>query len=146
MSVKTSKGQCFCGGVSFEIDDVSGKLYQCHCSECRKVTGGASNSSLLVPEKSFRWLEGENTIRRFTAPSGYRSHFCAVCGSPVPNRLFDSPVMWVPAGLLDGDLPLEIGAHLYLDSKASWDVVSPAGVEYGTTPGLDCLLKELKVN
>ncbi len=41
-------GQCLCGAVKFEILGPLPKLYQCHCSLCRKQSGSASN-----PERIF---------------------------------------------------------------------------------------------
>ena len=41
----------------------------------------------------------------------------SVCGSTVPNLLRDTGYVWVPAGALDDDGPLEIGAQLFLASK-----------------------------
>ncbi len=73
--------------------------------------------------------------------TGFRSDFCSNCGSPVPNPLNGRPYFWVPAGLLEGDVQLKISAHLFVGSKASWDVITSAEKQYETMPELSELLR-----
>ena len=49
------KGSCLCGAIGFEIDGPYPKLYQCHCSLCRKQGGSVSNTGLIVAADKFRW-------------------------------------------------------------------------------------------
>jgi hypothetical protein len=137
------KGSCLCGEVRFEVDGPFPWLYQCHCSLCRKQGGSVSNTGLIVAAGKFRWLTGEDLIARWQRSTGFRSHFCTRCGAPVPNPLRDTGYVWVPSGLLDGDGPLEIGAQLYVDSRASWAQL-PAGMRhFGTAPALRELIELL---
>lgn len=50
--------------------------------------------------------------------------------------LFMTALDRIPSGLLDGDEPLEIGAQLYIDSKAPWDRLPSGGRQYETAPPL----------
>ena len=115
------KGQCLCGTVKFYIEEEIRNLYQCHCSLCRKATGAAANAATFVQANAFRWLSGENDIRIFKRHSGFRNDFCSVCGSPVPNSLRDSGMVWVPAGLLDERVASRISVHLHTKSAATWE-------------------------
>ncbi len=137
------RGKCLCGSVEFEIAGVVPKLYQCHCSLCRKQGGSSSNSAAIVGNKHFRWLAGQEHISSWIKDTGFRSDFCSKCGSPVPNPLRGSAYYWVPAGLLADDGQLEIVAHLFVDSKASWDIIAPPGTQYETMPGLPEFLELL---
>lgn len=137
------RAKCLCGQVEFEIVGPTPKLYQCHCSLCRKQGGSASNTATVVPAENFRWLTGQEHISSWVKESGFRSDFCSRCGSPVPNPLRNTPYFWVPAGLLDDDGRLEIGAHLFVGSKASWDTIPSAGVRYDTMPELADVLELL---
>lgn len=76
-------------------------------------------------------------IRSFAKSSGFRSDFCAKCGSPVPNIFGKSDYMWIPAGLLENSANLEIVAHLFLGSKAAWESRPKNGELFETAPGLD---------
>ena len=130
------KGQCLCEQVEFEVLGEAPKLYQCHCSLCRKQGGSSSNTATIVPDGNFRWVKGEGCISTWTKASGFRSDFCSNCGSPVPNPLRGTPYFWVPAGLLEDSDKMQICAHLFTDSKASWDAVPSSATQYATMPDI----------
>jgi hypothetical protein len=134
-------GKCLCGLVSFDIIDVVPKLYQCHCSLCRKQGGAPSNTAAIFAKKHFQWLSGHEHVKSWVKDTGFRSDFCSRYGSPVPNPLRTVPYYWVLAGLLEGDVQLEVAAHLYVDSRASWDTITYSGKQYETSPELSELLK-----
>jgi hypothetical protein len=136
-------GECLCGQVKFEIIGDIPKLYQCHCSLCRKQGGAAANAATIVAADDFRWIGGEESIRSWVKDTGFRSDFCSNCGSPVPNPLKNCAYFWVPAGLLDANAKLEVGAQLFVASKAVWDTVTSPGVNYETMPELSELLELL---
>jgi hypothetical protein len=115
------KGECLCGNVKFEIEEEIRNLYQCHCSLCRKVTGAAANAAAFVQATAFRWVSGEKDIRSYKKPTGFRSDLCSLCGSPVPNSLRGSGMVWIPAGLLDELVISRISAHLHTKSAAPWE-------------------------
>ncbi|MDR0775062.1 MAG: GFA family protein [Azonexus sp.] len=141
------RGHCLCGTVKFEIDGDRFKLYQCHCSLCRRQGGSLSNTATIVPDSNFRWLGGEEFISSWKHDRGFRSDFCSICGSPVPNPLRNMPYFWVPAGLFEQGGELEIVAHLCTASKASWDSIPLQGACYDELPNLSefiALINDLK--
>lgn len=139
------KGACLCGAVNFDINGELPNLYQCHCSLCRKVTGAAANAATFVRQADFRWLSGQDRITSFQKPTGYRSDFCSTCGSPVPNPLGNSGLVWIPAGLLDGEFTSEIAVHLHLDSSAAWEKDAATCIRFGAGPdSLDGLNRALQ--
>lgn len=115
------KGECLCGNVKFVISEKIRNFYQCHCSLCRKATGASANTATFVQDKAFRWISGESDIKSYKKPSGYRSDFCSVCGSLVPNSLRDSGMVWVPAGLLNEPVASKVSVHLHIESAATWE-------------------------
>lgn len=133
------KGQCLCGAVIFEIVGEIPNLYQCHCSECRKSTGSSANAATFVSSERFRWIQGKDRISSFKKDSGYRNDFCSNCGSSVPNPLRDTSKVWIPAGLLEETDNLKVVAHLYMNSKASWETSAQDAEEYDGSPGLEVL-------
>ena len=146
MNANDIHGKCLCGQIEFKVSDALPDIYQCHCSLCRKVTGSSSNSAFIVPNESFKWVCGQEHISSYIKNTGYRSDFCSTCGSPVPNPLVGRPEYWIPVGLLEGHANLKIAVHLYVGSKADWDVMPSIGVQYPETPDLDSLLKMLRHN
>ncbi len=129
-------GHCLCQSVAFEIDGDRFRLYQCHCSLCRRQGGSLSNTATLVPNEKFRWLRGEGLISSWQSEAGFRSDFCSCCGSPVPNPLRGLPYYWIPAGLLENGGELEIVAHVCTASRAGWDTVPMQGACHGALPDL----------
>ncbi len=118
-----TRGSCLCGEVRFEYTRAVTQVGMCHCSQCRKVSGTASNAVIVVPETDFKWIAGENLRRVYAKPSGWQTTFCGTCGSPLPQTLRGAAAYWVPAGLLDDDPGLGIGGHIFVGSRASWDEI-----------------------
>ena len=137
------KGQCLCGTVQFEISGKVPNLYQCHCSDCRKATGSASNSATIVPREKFQWVKGTDSINAFRKPNGYRNDFCTVCGSAVPNYLRGHDLVWIPAGCLEDTDGLAIVAHLHMASHASWEDTAAGAEQFESAPELDLLVNKL---
>ena len=140
------RGKCLCENIEFELVGDMPKLYQCHCSLCRKQGGSSSNTATVVESKNFRWVSGQENISSFVKTTGFRSDFCSKCGSPVPNPLRNTTYFWVPVGLLEDTENLEIVAHLYVGSKASWDIISLSVAQYDTMPELATFLRVLHAN
>ncbi|WP_075186206.1 GFA family protein [Teredinibacter haidensis] len=139
-------GKCLCGSIEFIIKKDDIKLYQCHCSLCRKQSGTYSNAATIVPNKYFQFLKGTSFISSWEKNSGFRSDFCMNCGSPVPNPLRETEYHWIPAGLLENEERLVVVSHIYTDSKASWDKPNPNAENHAGFPqgGLEAHIRALK--
>lgn len=140
------RGKCLCETVEFEITGPIPKLYQCHCSLCRKQGGSVSNTATVVALENFRWISGQEYVSSFVKPTGFRSDFCSTCGSTVPNPLRNTSYMWVPSGMIDASEKLEIAVHLYVGSRASWDTAPLSGTQYETMPEMLAFIQELHAN
>jgi hypothetical protein len=132
-------GQCLCNQVVFELTLPIPDIYQCHCSLCRQVSGAASNAAMIIPAAQFNWVQGQQDVRQFASDSGFKSHFCKHCGSPLPNLTRDDTAYWIPAGLLQESEGIEVAAHLYVDSKAHWDQISTQTECFAEMPDPDAL-------
>ena len=125
------RGSCLCGGVKFEITHAVGPFELCHCNRCRKVTGSAFFSGLGVLREDLHFLHGRELISTFElpvreAPPAYRTAFCSICGSPVPNPDDDSPWLEIPAGLLDDDPIIRPDRHIFVELKSPWYPITDA--------------------
>ena len=68
----------------------------------------------------FRWLSGEEGIRKYEDTPGYRVQFCGRCGSPVPSHLEQYDAVFLHVGGLNEDPRRRISHHIFVDSKAPW--------------------------
>ncbi|WP_370336148.1 GFA family protein [Parvularcula marina] len=125
------KAECNCGGVAFEISAELKDIYVCHCSICRKLTGSSGIPVVIIPNKDFRWLRGEELVSNWKKPDAdWQSWFCKTCGSTLPG-MNDPDTMFVPAGLLgEGGETLRVAHHIWVGSKAVWDEIGDSGKQH----------------
>jgi len=126
-----AKGQCNCGAVRFEIVGEITDVYVCHCSICRRATGSNGIAVVVVPNDRLRWLQGREQVVMWSKPhADWQTWFCRTCGSPVPGQN-DPSRMFVPAGTItEGFDALRVAHHVWVDSKAPWDVIGDAGQQH----------------
>ncbi len=55
MSRKLS-GECLCGRVKFSVIENFKTFYQCHCKQCKQLTGTAFASNIFMAEEAC-WLK-----------------------------------------------------------------------------------------
>lgn len=124
-------GHCNCRSVRFEFDGDPAGVYVCHCSICRRATGTNGIAVVLVPNGSFRWIEGQESIAHWSKPdSEWETWFCRICGSRLPGKN-DADHMFIPAGLLPGQgLGLKVQAHIWVHSRAEWDEIGDGGRQF----------------
>ena len=118
-------GSCLCGVVKFEIDEFLPQAAHCHCSMCRKFHGAAFATLAGVVHSNFRWIEGEDALKGYTAENGTTRTFCRHCGS---SLTFSSPrgqeqEVEIALGAMDGDVPVVPSAHIFVGSAVNWTVL-----------------------
>lgn len=141
-----ASGQCLCGAVRFSIAVEPRFFYRCHCTLCRKQTGVGHNLATLVHARDFTWEAGQGVISSWLKTSGYRNDFCSCCGSTVPNALRGSDYVWIPLGLLDGELSMECVGDFCTADAMSWDEQRSANSHHAAPDSLEFLLRELRVD
>lgn len=124
-------GSCNCGAVTFSINEPVTDVYVCHCSICRKSTGGTGIAVTVVENSSFTWLSGQADICCWNKPNhDWLKQFCQQCGSPLPGAN-DPDRTFIPVGLLDtGCETLSVKHHIWVDSKANWEVIGDDGKQH----------------
>ena len=119
------RGSCLCGAVTFEIDEFLPQAAHCHCSMCRKFHGAAYATIASVVRSNFHWVEGADALKGYTAENDTTRTFCRHCGS---SLTFSSPrapeeEVEIALGTMDGDVPVEPSAHIFVGSAANWTVL-----------------------
>ncbi|WP_353505456.1 GFA family protein [Microbulbifer variabilis] len=119
-------GECFYGDIQYRV---SGKLRDaksCHCSRCRKAFSVQASASAFVDPNEFEWLSGESLLTSFIGKYGYGLQFCKNCGSTLCT-IHNGKVFQVTLGSVNGSPDIEISQHIFVGSKANWEVI-PKGV------------------
>ena len=126
-----AEGSCNCGAVTFEVDAELKDVIVCHCSICRRATGGNGIAVVVVEKRDFRWLGGKDRVSTWSKPDAdWQSSFCKICGSSLPGAN-DEARMYIPAGLLTtGDDKLRVAHHIWVQSKAGWDKIGDEGRQH----------------
>ena len=118
------QGSCLCGTVRFEIQGDFDSFYLCHCQHCQKDTGSAHAANLFSSSASLVWLSGDEAVTTFTlANTRHSKSFCKRCGSAVPTHQ-PPGLLVVPAGCLDTPVSISPTAHIFTDSKATWETAA----------------------
>lgn len=129
-------GSCLCGNVTFEISGNLGIFQYCHCSRCRKFSGSAFASNLLVNPDQISWLSGKEWVGRFEHPDArhFATAFCRRCGSSLPWLAKSGKAVIVPAGTLDDDPETKPFQNIFCASRATWYVAPSSLPEYDELP------------
>jgi len=61
-------GSCNCGAVQFAIDGEVTEVILCHCSVCRRYSGAASVSVLVVSSDRFSGCAGDAMVSVWCKP------------------------------------------------------------------------------
>jgi hypothetical protein len=122
MTSSTFRGSCLCGAVQYEISGEPARFYHCHCKRCRKASGTAHASNLLIRPGAIHWLKGEELIKSYKVPEAKRftNCFCANCGGRLPRYVQETDFIVIPAGSLDSEAAIRPQARIFWDSRADW--------------------------
>lgn len=119
---KTTTGSCLCGDVHYQYQGDPLVFQYCHCSRCRKITGSAHGSNIIVTPDQFQWTKGEEMVGRYELPEAkhFSVCFCKTCGSNLPWLTQSGKAVVIPAGTLDDDPQAKPKHNIYMASKACW--------------------------
>ncbi len=123
------EGGCFCGSVRYQIDGALGEGRSCHCSRCRKAFSGQASAYAEVEGGTFEWVEGEELLTHYATHPPFGLAFCGRCGSTLCGTVHGK-VHGVTLGCVDGDPGVVIGMHIFVGSKAPWEVMPTDVVAY----------------
>jgi len=116
------KGQCLCGAIKYEVDEIKSQMGHCHCSMCRKFHGAGFSTLGEADVKDFHWIKGEALLKDYVASNSSVRQLCQNCGSSMTFAPSEEPngVIEFSLGTLDSDLDVPPDAHVYTGSKANW--------------------------
>ncbi|MBQ0718654.1 MAG: GFA family protein [Gammaproteobacteria bacterium] len=122
-------GECFCGVVRYQVAGKLRDARSCHCSRCRKAFSSQASAYALVNPEEFKWLAGKELLTSYAGQHEFGLQFCSKCGSTLCG-IFKGSIHGVTLGCVNGDPKIELGRHIYVGSKASWDVIPDGVLQY----------------
>ena len=130
--------RCYCGAVSLRPTAPPASVVNCHCGQCRRLSGAAFTTWASF-NKTALPTTGEEPLSSFEVTANVTRHFCRVCGSHVFTADRRLPaILGVPAGALEGEPVAAPSAHYFVDDRAPWHSISDDlprfGGESGTEP------------
>ncbi|MEM1288327.1 MAG: GFA family protein [Pseudomonadota bacterium] len=81
------RGGCLCGTVRYEVTSEPVNMWNCHCADCRKVTGARYATNVFVKVDDLKVTAGKTATFRHLADSGntMTKEYCPECGSQLFN-------------------------------------------------------------
>jgi len=116
--------------VTFEVTEPFERVSQCHCTSCKKISGGVGTTSGRARTDSIRILSGEELLTRYQPEEGSAKTFCSRCGSNLfgggwPEREEAS----VRLSAIEPPYPEKPTMHIYVRSVAPWETLPDDGAE-----------------
>jgi hypothetical protein len=131
------EGGCQCRAVRYRITAPPLGVYNCHCKDCQRSSGGTHTMSMPTRREHVVLLHGELTAFDKAADSGrvVRMLGCAKCGTKVWNEPLASTTMLVvkPGTLDDMSWAVPVG-NIWTVSKAPWVEIDETLVNFPGQP------------
>lgn len=110
------KGSCLCGDITFETSATPQGVSMCHCSQCRKQSGGIWSSAYVA--ESDLTITGDVTW--YAASDQATRGSCARCGSFLFWKAHDEDTISFALGAVDGPTGVTLEKHIFVASKGDY--------------------------
>jgi hypothetical protein len=116
-------GKCLCEQVKYEVEDEFRYSLICHCSQCRRATGAANKPFAGIEADKLAVIQGADLILRYGDGANHDVR-CGKCGSFLYSVVRDGKYVHVTLGSMTEAPTLLPNAHIFVGSKASWEVIA----------------------
>ena len=114
-------GSCFCKTVQYRIKSAISMAVNCHCNNCKKISGGAFASLAVVKEKHLEITFGEESLATYQLSENLKKHFCSRCGTPIFNRNSRYPGRCMVAlGSFDNPAIVTPSVNVHCENRLAW--------------------------
>jgi hypothetical protein len=114
---KLRTGSCLCGSVQVEVPKNHVDLGVCHCSKCKKWTGGPLMEIECGTAVNF---VGKESITVFKSSEWAVRGFCQKCGSHLFIRDEKTGEYGIPPGLFDDEENISFNRQVFFDHKPKY--------------------------
>jgi hypothetical protein len=116
--------------VRFEVTDDFSAVRVCHCTTCKKLSGGVGTTNGRARTETVRVTDGRELISTYQPEEGTAKSFCSRCGSNLFGGGWpDSEYTSVRISALDSPFDRKPDAHVFVRSVAAWEVLPDDGAE-----------------
>ena len=109
----SATGRCLCGAVSFTAQDVDCDVHACHCSICRRWSGGPGFAAGVGSVR----FTGAEYVGRYDSSAWAERGFCTRCGTSLFYRLKDRDHYILCLGTFDDQSPFRVVNEIFVDEK-----------------------------
>ena len=127
------RGECYCRAVTYEVRNAFEYALYCHCGECRRRTGAASKPFAGAPAGALNLIAGHEAVLRLGEADGYHAS-CGKCGSLLYSLVRDGAYVHVSLGTLIDPPTIIPTAHIFVKSKAPWDIICDGLPQFDAFP------------
>lgn len=112
-------GRCYCGAVSFRVEDAFVYASNCHCSNCRRTTGSAFKPFAGIERQKLEVVDGADSLL-IVGDDDLNDTHCAACGSLLFSVVREGQYVHVALGSLVDGPSVRPTKHIFVGSKAPW--------------------------
>jgi len=123
VQVKDLVGGCLCGGVRYRLTQPPLMIYNCHCTNCQKITGSAFVVSATIIASSFEITKGEPKRYEWMSDAGNERFglFCGNCGGRIAHgQTPPNGFLSLRAGTFDDTSWIEPVGDIWTKSAQPW--------------------------
>lgn len=116
-------GGCQCGALRYHVTAAPLMVYNCHCTNCQRIGGGAFSTPVTILESSFAFTHGEPRTYEWGADSGNRRFgwFCGECGCRIAHgQIPTNGILSLRSGTLDDRSWVTPGGDIWTRSAQAW--------------------------
>lgn len=129
-------GRCLCGTATYRITGAPVVVAQCHCEECRRLSGTGHTVGAMFLAKN---VELSGNLGEYKYRSSKNSEvtkcFCKNCGSPILGKNTRTPDhVTIQLGTMDDATDLVVQVVIFSGDKQHWDDILEGTQSFETQP------------
>lgn len=120
----TATGGCLCGAVRYEVRGPLRDVVNCHCGQCRRISGhyaafadAAAEDLTITEDRGLKWYKSSDIARRA---------FCAECGSTLFWQPSDKRHTAIAAGSFDEPTGLATTGNIFTADAGDYYTIDGA--------------------
>lgn len=135
MNIKYT-GRCLCGEVRYVAEGKPKIVAQCHCEDCRRLSGTGHTIGAMFPSSAVAITGKLNNFRLMSdKDSEVTRTFCANCGSPIYGMNTRLPnYLTLTLGTMDDAAGLDVEVVIFERDKPHWDQLGNDVMSFATQP------------